>query len=185
MDKKIEVIINARTADESAKVVLEKAMAEGLETVWDRLEAQQPQCGFGQLGMCCNRCAMGPCRISPFDDAGPTRGVCGADVDVIAARNLLDDLLVGAASHSDHGREVVKVFLETAEGKSQGYKILDEAKLNTIAAEYGIDIKGKSKETVAKAVALAMLEEFGTVKNSKIGRACVGKECRSRWSPYH
>ena len=20
---------------------------------------------------------------------------------------------------------------------------------------------------------------------SKIGRACVGKECRSRWSPYH
>ncbi|GBD94181.1 carbon monoxide dehydrogenase 1 [bacterium BMS3Abin05] len=166
MDKKIEVIINARTADESAKVVLEKAMAEGLETVWDRLEAQQPQCGFGQLGMCCNRCAMGPCRISPFDDAGPTRGVCGADVDVIAARNLLDDLLVGAASHSDHGREVVKVFLETAEGKSQGYKILDEAKLNTIAAEYGIDIKGKSKETVAKAVALAMLEEFGTVKNS-------------------
>ena len=166
MDKKIEVIINARTADESAKVVLEKAMADGLETVWDRLEAQQPQCGFGQLGMCCNRCAMGPCRISPFDDAGPTRGVCGADVDVIAARNLLDDLLVGAASHSDHGREVVKVFLETAEGKSQGYKILDEAKLNTIAAEYGIDIKGKSKETVAKAVALAMLEEFGTVKNS-------------------
>ena len=166
MDKKIEVIINARTADESAKVVLEKAMAEGLETVWDRLEAQQPQCGFGQLGMCCNRCAMGPCRISPFDDAGPTRGVCGADVDVIAARNLLDDLLVGAASHSDHGREVVEVFLETAEGKSQGYKILDEAKLNTIAAEYGIDIKGKSKETVAKAVALAMLEEFGTVKNS-------------------
>ncbi|HDZ12849.1 MAG TPA: anaerobic carbon-monoxide dehydrogenase catalytic subunit [Bacteroidetes bacterium] len=166
MDKKIEVIINARTADESAKVVLEKAMADGLETVWDRLEAQQPQCGFGQLGMCCNRCAMGPCRISPFDDAGPTRGVCGADVDVIAARNLLDDLLVGAASHSDHGREVVEVFLETAEGKSQGYKILDEAKLNTIAAEYGIDIKGKSKETVAKAVALAMLEEFGTVKNS-------------------
>ena len=21
--------------------------------------------------------------------------------------------------------------------------------------------------------------------NTKIGRACVGKECRSRWSPYH
>ena len=21
--------------------------------------------------------------------------------------------------------------------------------------------------------------------NNEIGRACVGKECRSRWSPYH
>ena len=166
MDKKIEIIVNARTTDEAAKVVLEKAIEEGIETVWDRLEAQQPQCGFGQLGMCCNRCAMGPCRISPFDDAGPTRGVCGADVDLIAARNLLDDLLVGAAAHSDHGREVVEVFLETAEGKSQGYKILDETKLNAIAAEYGIDTKGKSKEAVAKEVALAIFEEFGTVKNS-------------------
>ncbi|NOY79315.1 MAG: anaerobic carbon-monoxide dehydrogenase catalytic subunit [Calditrichaeota bacterium] len=166
MDKKIEIIVNARTTDEAAKVVLEKAIEEGIETVWDRLEAQQPQCGFGQLGMCCNRCAMGPCRISPFDDAGPTRGVCGADVDLIAARNLLDDLLVGAASHSDHGREVVEVFLETAEGKSQGYKILDETKLNAIADEYGIDTKGKSKEAVAKEVALAIFEEFGTVKNS-------------------
>lgn len=165
MDKKIEVIVNARTTDESAKVVLEKAIEEGVETVWDRLEAQQPQCGFGQLGLCCNRCAMGPCRISPFDDNGPTRGVCGASADLITARNLLDDLAVGAAAHSDHGREVVEVLLKTAEAKSQGYEIIDQEKLNNIASEYGIDTKGKSKEEIGKAVALAIFEEYGTVKN--------------------
>ncbi len=165
MDKKIEIIVNARTTDESAKEILAKTIEEGVETVWDRLEAQQPQCGYGQLGMCCNRCAMGPCRISPFDDNGPTRGVCGADVDVITSRNLLDDLLVGAAAHSDHGREVVEVLLKTAEGKSQGYKIIDQTKLNKIASEYGIDTKGKSKEEIGKEVALAIFEEYGTVKN--------------------
>ena len=29
---------------------------------------------------------------------------------------------------------------------------------------------------------------FGSIKptmGAEIGRACVGKECRSRWSPYH
>ena len=30
------------------------------------------------------------------------------------------------------------------------------------------------------------VEEFRyRIINNKIGRACVGKECRSRWSPYH
>ena len=118
MDKmKIKLIVDSRTTDESAKPIMEKAIEEGVNLVWDRLEAQQPQCGFGQLGLCCNRCAMGPCRISPFGDGGPTMGVCGATADIIAARNLLDDLLVGAAAHSDHGREVLEVLLDTAEGK--------------------------------------------------------------------
>ena len=167
MDKKtIKKIVEDRTTDESAKVILEKAIEEGVETAWDRLEAQQPQCGYGQLGLCCNRCAMGPCRISPFDDNGPKRGVCGADADLISARNLLDDLLVGAAAHSDHGREVVEVLLKTAEGKAQGYEIIDDVKLNKIASEYGIKTEGKSKEEIGKEVALSIFEEYGTVKNS-------------------
>ena len=166
MDVKIvKEIVEMRTIDEAAKEILEKAINEGIETAWDRLEAQQPQCGFGQLGVCCNRCAMGPCRISPFEDEGPTRGVCGATADTIVARNLLDDLLVGAAAHSDHGREIVEVLLKTAEGKSQGYEILDVEKLKRLASEYGIGTDGRSREEIAKDLALAMLEEFGTVKN--------------------
>ncbi|RTZ91389.1 MAG: carbon-monoxide dehydrogenase catalytic subunit [Deltaproteobacteria bacterium] len=153
-----------RSLDKTDQEIVQKAMEDGIETAWDRLEKQQPQCGFGQLGICCNRCVMGPCRIDPFG-GDPKRGVCGATNDLITARNLLDDLAAGAAAHSDHGREVIHVLLETAEGKSQGYQILDTEKLNRVAAEYGIETEGKSKEEIAKALALGMLEEFGTIKN--------------------
>ena len=117
-----------RALDKTDQEIIEKALSEGVETAWDRLEKQQPQCGFGQLGICCNRCALGPCRIDPFSEEGPIRGVCGATADLIVARNLLDDLAVGAAAHSDHGREVVEVLLDTAEGKTQGYKITEDRK---------------------------------------------------------
>ena len=75
------------TSDPAAQEMLERMAEAGIETAWDRLEAQQPQCGFGQLGLCCRICNMGPCRIDPFGD-GPRYGVCGADVDTIIARNF-------------------------------------------------------------------------------------------------
>ncbi|PWR76324.1 anaerobic carbon-monoxide dehydrogenase catalytic subunit [Methanospirillum stamsii] len=157
-------IAQQRAMDRTDQEIITKTIEEGVETAWDRFALQQPQCGFGQLGVCCNNCAMGPCRIDPF--GGKTsRGVCGADVDTIVARNLLDDLCVGAAAHSDHGREVVEVLLETAEGKAQGYQITDVEKLTVLAKEYGIKTDGRDPKDVAKDLAIGILEEFGTVKN--------------------
>ena len=69
------------------------------------LPRQQPQCGFCELGLSCRICVMGPCRIDPFGD-GPQRGVCGADADIMVARNLARMVAAGAASHSDHGRDL-------------------------------------------------------------------------------
>ena len=40
--------------------VLAAAKKAGIDTVWDRFEAQQPQCGFGMLGICC-RMVIGEC----------------------------------------------------------------------------------------------------------------------------
>ncbi len=77
-----------RSIDPAAHEMLQVAEREHLETAWDRLEKQQPQCGFGELGICCRNCNMGPCRIDPFGE-GPTRGVCGATADTIVARNLI------------------------------------------------------------------------------------------------
>ena len=57
----------------------EKARQEGLETVWERHAAQEPRCGFCDLGLSCRICVMGPCRIDPFGE-GPQKGVCGARV---------------------------------------------------------------------------------------------------------
>lgn len=77
-----------KSVDQASLKMLNKAAQEGIETAWDRYEKQQPQCGFGLLGICCRNCNMGPCRIDPFGDE-PQEGVCGATADTIAARNLL------------------------------------------------------------------------------------------------
>ena len=153
-----------RASDRTDQEIIRKTLEEGVQTAWDRFALQQPQCGFGQLGVCCNNCAMGPCRVDPF--GGKTsHGVCGADVDTIVARNLLDDLCVGAAAHSDHGREVVEVLLKTAEGEAQGYRITDTEKLKLVAAEYGIATEGRDNQDIARELAIGILEEFGTLKN--------------------
>src|SRR5674476_1326048 len=96
------------TINEDAQAMIDIAQREGIETVWDRLAAQQPQCGYCALGLSCRNCAMGPCRIDPFGE-GPQKGVCGADADVIVARNLGRTIAAGSSSHSDHGRDIPEV----------------------------------------------------------------------------
>lgn len=106
-----------RSIDPSVHQMLLRAAGLGLETVWDRYEAMLPECGFGELGVCCRNCNMGPCRISPFEDAGPKQGICGATADIIVARNLIRMIAAGAAAHSDHGRDLAHTLLLTAEGR--------------------------------------------------------------------
>ena len=53
-----------RSIDPSVHKMLERAEALDLETVWERYEKMQPECGFGELGVCCRNCNMGPCNQS-------------------------------------------------------------------------------------------------------------------------
>ena len=55
-----------KSSDLASRYMLDKAKALGLETIWDHYEAMLPQCGFGELGVCCRMCLEGPCRIDPF-----------------------------------------------------------------------------------------------------------------------
>jgi len=153
--------ILSRSIDPAVHEMLARAEVLGLETAWDRYEAQLPQCGFGELGVCCRHCNMGPCRISPFDEEGPKAGVCGATADLIVARGLIRMIAAGAAAHSDHGRDIAHTLLLTAEGKSGGYEIKDEAKLKALAVEYGIETEGRGKEEIALDLAKAVYAEFG------------------------
>ena len=150
-----------RSVDPATQYMLRIAEKQNIETAWDRLEAQQPQCGYGELGLCCRHCNMGPCRIDPFEDTGPKKGVCGATADTMVARGLLRAIAAGAASHSDHGRDIAHTFLLTAEGKSGGYEIKDEAKLLALAKEYAIDTDKRSKKEIALDLAHAIHHEFG------------------------
>ena len=141
-----------RSADPVSREMLDVCRKAGLETAWDRFEKQQPQCGFGELGLCCRNCNMGPCRIDPFGE-GAVRGVCGATADIIVARNLLRMIAAGAAAHSDHGRGVAHTFRLMSEGKAPSYKVKDSAKLERLMKEYGVDSQ--------IALADAVLSEFG------------------------
>ena len=151
--------IEQKSIDVATQEVLKKAEAENIKTTWDRLETQQPQCGFGQLGLCCTICDMGPCRIDPFGE-GAQVGVCGANADTITARNLARKIAVGASAHSDHGRDVAHALSLVAEGHTHDYEILDVEKLKNLAQEFGIDTN-KSKEQIAKELSKKLLEEFG------------------------
>ncbi|MBN1146291.1 MAG: anaerobic carbon-monoxide dehydrogenase catalytic subunit [Anaerolineales bacterium] len=153
--------ILSRSIDPATQEMLARAEELGLQTAWDRYEAMLPQCGFGELGVCCRNCNMGPCRISPFEDEGPQLGVCGATADIIVARNLIRMIAAGAAAHSDHGRDIAHTLLLTAEGKGGGYKITDEVKLTALAMEYGIETQGRTKEEIALDLARAVYAEFG------------------------
>lgn len=151
------------TAAEDAYPMLDFASKKGIETVWDRYERQLPQCGFCELGLSCRNCAMGPCRIDPFGE-GPQKGVCGADADIIVTRNLCRMVAAGAASHSDHGRDLIEVLSKLAKGCAAGYQIKDEEKLKRLASEFGIQTQGKDPLLIAKELAYAMQEEYGTRK---------------------
>ncbi|OPX66083.1 MAG: Acetyl-CoA decarbonylase/synthase complex subunit alpha 2 [Methanoregulaceae archaeon PtaB.Bin056] len=168
-----------RTFDESAKPYLELTMKDGIETVWDRYEMQQPPCKYCASGLSCSRCAMGPCRIIP---PNRIRGVCGADADLIVARNLLDTLATGAAAHSDHGREIVLTLYGIGKGTVKDYVISDREKLVRIASEFGVDTKGRDEQQIAADLGRAMLEEFGTVKDSLQFAARAPSSTRGIWA---
>ena len=139
---------------ESVKL-LEMAKAAGAETWEDRKKAQTPQCRFGDGGICCRICSMGPCRISKK----APRGICGADAGAIAGRNYLRMAAGGCAAHSDHGREICHTML--AARPDGAYQIKDVDKLLRLAKEWGFETEGRDIYEVAKEVGEAALDEYG------------------------
>ncbi len=164
-----------------AREMLRVARDEHIPTAWDRLAEQEPQCGYCTLGLSCRICAMGPCRIDPFGE-GPQRGVCGADADIIVARNLARMIAAGASSHSDHGRDILEVFHHTAAGETTAYEITDAEKLKRLAKEYGVKVDGRKTNEIARDLAWEMMEDYGMRKSSLtfVGRA--PKARRELWA---
>ena len=139
--------------------IFEKAMAEGIEIGRDRLAEIIPQCRFGELGICCRNCYMGPCRIDPFGE-GANKGVCGATADTIVTRNLLREAVGGAASHMGHARQLALTLKKVAEGKVKDYEIKNKDKLMTIAKTLGIKTEEREINAIALDVANKALEDF-------------------------
>jgi carbon-monoxide dehydrogenase catalytic subunit len=168
------------SVDTAAQKMLNIAAEEGFEVAYDRYAGMQPQCAFGQLGICCTNCAMGPCRIDPFGDGAQT-GICGATADVIAARNLAKRSAVGSSAHSDHGRDIVHVLLAVSRDAAQGYSIKGEAKLRKLAKEWAIPVEGRTINEIAGEVAEAALGEFGRQEGRLRFVSRAPEKVRKRW----
>lgn len=148
--------------DVAAQAAYAAAREAGVETVWERYRAQVPQCGFGELGICCRICLQGPCRIDPFGE-GPQLGVCGASADTIVARNLARMVAGGTAAHAGHAHHLAHVLKEWASGTAPDYPVRDEAKLRRLAERLGIEAGTRDAKELARLVADAALAEFWVV----------------------
>jgi len=169
-----------RSIDPATIEMLDRACDADLFVAWDRHEIMQPQCGFGQLGLCCRNCTMGPCRIDPFGD-GPSEGICGATADIIAARNLARMIAAGAAAHSDHGRDIAHTLLMAAEDDKCDYQIKDEQKLRALAEELSVETEGKSLREIAHGVATIAFSQFGQQHGEVVFTARAPEATRDDW----
>ena len=154
----------------------ETAVQVGIDTWQDRVANQTPHCGFGEKGVCCRICSMGPCRISPK----APKGNCGATAATIAGRNYLRMAAGGASAHSDHGRECVwKLYDATEDG---WYHVTDTAKLFKLAKEWGIETEGRDLYDVAHEVAEAGLNEYGKITGFQKWTERATQERQDKWN---
>ncbi len=162
-----------KATDSASVEMLEKAAADGVDDAFSRADAQGKLCTFGVDGVCCRLCHMGPCRITR---KSPT-GICGANADTIAARNLLREVAAGTAAHSDHGRGLVLLLKSIAEGRGGDYRIKDERRLRSAAHEWNIPIEGLSTLEVAAKLVEVFQAEF-TLQEGKLRTLSLAPEPR-------
>ncbi|MBQ8507159.1 MAG: anaerobic carbon-monoxide dehydrogenase catalytic subunit, partial [Clostridia bacterium] len=150
-----KTFITIEQMEAATDALLETAAKVGADTWQQRVKNQTPHCKFGEEGICCRICTMGPCRITKKSP----RGICGCDADGIVARNYLKFTAGGSATHSDHGRSIAHTLhLASPDGN---YKVKDPEKLKRIAAEWGVEIEGRDIYDVAHEVAEIGLLEYG------------------------
>ena len=135
--------------------LLETGAKVGADAWQFRVKNQTPHCKFGEQGVCCRICSMGPCRITPK----APRGICGCDVHGIVGRNFLRFTAGGSATHSDHGREICHTLHTVA--PDGNYKVKDPDKLIRIAKEWGVETEGKNIYDLAHEIAEMALLEYG------------------------
>ena len=173
---KDEVLEN--TPDPAVREMILRQNQLGFDTTFDRFDSQQPQCGFGMAGICCKICNMGPCKIT----SKSPKGVCGADADLIVARNLLRSAAAGVAQHGMHGREVILSLKWAAEGKLD-LPILGQQKIKDTAKAFGIKTERRSIKKIASELADVLLDDMSrTIPGDyKIIEALGSEERKKVW----
>lgn len=167
-----------QTPDPAVREMILHMEQIGCDTAFDRLDKQKPQCSFGLAGVCCRICNMGPCKIT----SKAQRGVCGADADLIVARNMLRSIAAGSAQHGAHAREVILSLKFASEGKLD-IPILGESKVIQTAKQFGIETGGKTVKELAGIIADILLDDLSRAYPAeyKTIKACAPQERQKVW----
>lgn len=131
--------LNRRALDNETEEMIKYTESKGIKTIFSD---KSKCCSLGTLGSCCRQCALGPCR---------GKGLCGANVDTIVARNLLMMVGRGTAAHASHSLHIASVLLKTARNETT-YVIKEPEKLRSIAMRLKLDTS-QGKENLAIQVA--------------------------------
>lgn len=175
MDKHI-----MKSANEAAEKVIEWGESHKIETCFERAEKIKP-CPIGESGACCKVCHMGPCRLVGKNAEEEARGICGATLPTVAARNLVRMIAAGTAAHSDHARDMVLTLLAAATGETKDFRITDVKKLYRVADILGIEFEGRPVNDVAKDVALKFLDDYSRQKGEINYAKRAPKKTQERW----
>ncbi|WP_195964460.1 anaerobic carbon-monoxide dehydrogenase catalytic subunit [Clostridium cuniculi] len=167
-----------KTPDPAVKEMILHLDKLGCDTAFDRFDKQKPQCSFGLAGVCCKICNMGPCKIT----TKATKGVCGADADLIVSRNILRSLAAGVAQHGAHARELMLSLKAVAEG-NLNIPILGIDKLKSTAAQFGIKTEGREINEIALDLTNILLEDLSRAvpDEYKTIKACAPPERQKVW----
>jgi carbon-monoxide dehydrogenase catalytic subunit len=154
-----------KSANEASQQIVQWTREHDIQTCFDRAETLKP-CPIGDKGACCKHCHMGPCRFTGKDAETEVKGVCGATLPTVAARNLLRMSAAGTSAHSDHARDMALTLRAVARGEAKDFRITDVKKLYKVAADIGVEFgEGRTVEQVAEDVATKLLEDFGRIEN--------------------
>jgi carbon-monoxide dehydrogenase catalytic subunit len=175
---------NIKSANEASEKIIEWGKEHELTTCFDRAEKLKP-CPIGEIGACCKVCHMGPCRFVGSNAEEEARGICGATLPTVAARNLLRMVAAGTSAHSDHARDMVLTLLAAAKGEAKDFQVKDVKKLYKVAEILDIEFgNGREINDVAKDVGETLLEDFRRQK----GEICYAKRApektQERWKKW-
>lgn len=96
--------LSKKSIDPNVNKLLPEAFNKDIKLSWDLHEANLPKCGFGSLGLCCNECWQGPCRVDPFGN-GAQAGSCGRTGISMITENFSKQVIAGLIPFLDKARD--------------------------------------------------------------------------------
>lgn len=174
---------NIKSGNKTAEEIIKWGESHGIETCFDRAQKLKP-CPIGSAGACCSICHMGPCRLVGKNAEEEARGVCGATLSTVVARNMVRMIAAGTAAHSDHARGMAFTLLAVANGETKDFKITDVRKLYRVAGYLDIEFEGRPVNDVARDVAQKLIDDFGRQKGEINYLSRAPQKTQERWKKW-